>query len=393
MKGPVTIRKVIGKVHLWLGLGSGLVVFIVAITGCVYAFQKEIQDLTQPFRFVEKQSAGFLPPSVLKAEAEKHLPDKHMHAIQYFGPERAAMVIYYSGNPAYYYLIYINPYTAEVLEVRDMDNDFFAFVLKGHFYLWLPPQIGKPVVASSTLVFVCLLISGLILWWPRRKKDVKQRLTIKWNARWRRVNYDVHSVLGFYAHVIALILALTGLVWGFEWFAQGWYRVAGGEKSLQYAEPLSDTTMANINDVPSIDRVYAEMKKLYPTAEAIEVHIPVGKESVVAANANHGDGTYWQLDYRYFDQYTLKKIAVDHLYGRFQDATVADRIMRMNYDIHTGAILGFAGKLLVFCASLICASLPVTGVYLWLGRRKKRLTERARPAEQFENRREMTLEI
>jgi len=44
----------------------------------------------------------------------------------------------------------------------------------------------------------------------------------------------------------------------------------------------------------------------------------------------------------------------------------------MNYDIHVGAILGLPGKIMAFCASLIAASLPVTGVYIWWGRRHKK---------------------
>ena len=223
------IKKTVGRIHLWLGFTTGLLVFIIAITGCIYAFQKEIQDLTQPFRFVERQSKEFLPPSVLKAAAETRLPDKHIHAVQYLGPDRAAMVIYYNYEPNYYYyLVYVNPYTAEVLKVKDMEADFFQFILNGHFYLWLPPEIGQPVVASATLVFVVMLISGIILWLPRKKKDAKQRFRIKWNARWRRVNYDLHNVLGFYTWTIAMIFSLTGLVWGFQWFAKGLYAVAGG---------------------------------------------------------------------------------------------------------------------------------------------------------------------
>jgi uncharacterized iron-regulated membrane protein len=92
---------------------------------------------------------------------------------------------------------------------------------------------------------------------------------------------------------------------------------------------------------------------------------------VIAANANTDVGTYWKLDYRYFDQYTLKELPVDHIYGRITEADAADKLLRMNYDIHTGAILGLPGKMLAFFASLICASLPVTGFYIWLGRRKK----------------------
>ena len=59
----MTAKKVIGKLHLWLGLASGLIVFIVALTGCLYAFQAEIQDATQPHRFVQAQNKPVLAPS------------------------------------------------------------------------------------------------------------------------------------------------------------------------------------------------------------------------------------------------------------------------------------------------------------------------------------------
>src|SRR5688572_4624294 len=153
-----------------------------------------------------------------------------------------------------------------------------------------------------------MLISGLILWWPKNKKASRQRFSIKWSARWRRKNYDLHNVLGFYSLGIALILALTGLVWGFEWFAKSAHTIAGGEKSLMYEEPLSDSTNFQLASVPAIDRVWDLMRKEYPTAKAIEVHPPETKLSPIAANANPDSDTYWQIDYRYFDQYSLKEL-------------------------------------------------------------------------------------
>lgn len=368
----MTLKKTIGKIHLWLGLTSGLVVFIIAITGCIYAFQVEIQNLTQPYRFVEQENKAVLPPSQLKAIAEKELPQKKIHAVLYAGKGEAAEAIFYNFEPDYYYyLVYLNPYSGEVLKVKDMDKDFFRIILMGHYYLWLPPAIGQPIAATATLIFVVMLITGLVLWWPRSNGAARQRFSVKWNARWRRTNYDLHNVLGFYALSVALILALTGLVWGFQWFAQAYYKTAGGEKSLVYYEPVSDTTAEVQEGSPAIDRVWDFMKEEYPTAEAIEVHIPATDTSAIAANANPDGDTYWQTDYRYFDQYTLEELPVDHIYGRFPEAAAADKLLRMNYDIHVGAILGLPGKILMFFASLICASLPVTGFYIWWGRRKK----------------------
>jgi uncharacterized iron-regulated membrane protein len=368
----MSIKKTLRKVHLWLGLASGVIVFIIAITGCLYAFQVEIQDAIEDFRFVEKQDREFQPPSVLIDAAQKKLDGKELHAVLYNGPTRAATVIYYSFDPEYYYLVYVNPYSAEVLKVKDMEQDFFHIVLDGHFYLWLPPSIGQPVVASATLVFVAMLITGLVLWWPKKQKEVKQRFSVKWSARWRRINYDLHNVLGFYASAIALVLALTGLVWGFQWFANGVYRISGGEKNLTYSEPTSDTTHTYQGQEPAIDRVFALMQKQYPEAETLEVHTISNNASTIGANANPDIKTFWKIDYRYFDQHSLKEVSVDHIYGRFPEAKAADKLIRMNYDIHTGAIFGLAGKFLMFFASLIIASLPVTGTCIWWGRRNKK---------------------
>ena len=101
------------------------------------------------------------------------------------------------------------------------------------------------------------------------------------------------------------------------------------------------------------------------------MHIPETKAGTIGANANPDAETYWKIDYRYYDQYTMKELPVEHVYGRFPEAKAADKLFRMNYDIHTGAILGLPGKFLAFFAGLICASLPVTGVCIWWGRKNK----------------------
>jgi uncharacterized iron-regulated membrane protein len=376
----MTFKKIIGKIHLWLGLSTGLVVFIIAITGCLYAFQAEIQDATQSYRFVEPQSANYLPPSVLKGIAEKELPDKHLHAVEYGLPGKAAQVYFYHFEPSYYYSVYLNPYTGKVLKVKDMDADFFRIVLMGHYYLWLPPAIGQPLVASATLIFAIMLVSGIVLWWPKNKAAAKQRFWLRWKdgLKWKRKNYDLHNVLGFYSSWFAIVVTLTGLVWGFQWVARGVHWGLGGEKSLLYEEPVSikSTSPALLSDqTPAIDRVWALLHKEHPDAQRLEVHVPESDTSVIAANVNPEADTFWKTDYRYFDQYSLKELPVDHVYGRFKDARLADKGIRMNYDIHVGSIFGLPGKILAFLISLTVASLPVTGTLIWWGRRKKTLAK------------------
>jgi uncharacterized iron-regulated membrane protein len=365
-------KKIIRQIHLWLGLITGSIVFIVAITGCLYAFQAEISNYVEDYRFVAPQEQEFLPPSVLKEVGQKILPHKHIHAIQYKSKGEAAEVIFYNEDPLYYDICYINPYNGGIQKTVNEFTGFFRFILRGHFYLWLPDEIGQTVIAWATLLFIIMIISGFILWYPKNRKAAQQRFWFRWKdgMKWKRKNYDLHNITGFYTLSIALLFAITGLVWGFPWFAYGYYKIMGGEKEMLYSEPTSlQTTDMPVSD--PLDKVWNYMQIEYPNASSIEVHPIENSNSPIAANANMGDGTYWQTDYRYFNQYTLEELDVTNIYGRTKDSKIADNLLRMNYDIHTGAILGFAGKVFAFLISLLIASLPVTGFLIWWGRKNK----------------------
>jgi len=370
----MTFKKTVGVVHLWLGLSSGIIVFIVAITGCLYAFQEEIQNLTEDYRFVIEQQSPFLPPSKLLPIAQEQLPGKTLHALKYNTKTDAVEAIFFHYEPSYYYTSYLNPYTGKVIKTVNNEEGFFHFILDGHFYLWLPDAIGQVVVASATLLFLLLIISGFILWYPKNKNAAKQRFSFKWKKgmKWKRKNYDLHNITGFYVLIIAFIFAVTGLVWGFQWFAYSYYTIMGGEKSLIYEEPTSKINSLNPKVENPLDFVYQKMVHDYPTAESIEVHPPETPTAAIAANANDNKATYGTMDYRYFDQFTLKEIEVNHIWGRLKNDTTADKLLKLNYDIHTGGVFGLAGKIFAFLISLLIASLPVTGTLIWWGRHKKK---------------------
>lgn len=369
----MTLKKVIHQIHLWLGLLSGLLVLFMGITGCILAFQREIESATQPYLFVEQKNKPQLPPSELKAIADAQLPGKHAHSVSY-EKGKASKVVYFSFAPEYYFMVFLDPYSGEVLKVKNMNQDFFRIIILGHYYLWLPPHIGQPIVASATLVFVILLVTGLVLWWPKNKAARKQRFSIKWNASWKRTNYDLHNVLGFYTTWVVIFIAVTGLIMGFQWFSKSVYWVtSGGEQLTEFYEPVSDTTKLKPNtSTPAIDLIWLQMQQEHKlVGGSLEVHVPEGQKASIETAVNPDTDTYWKTDYRYFDQHTLREIPVSHMYGRFADTSAAEKIMRMNYDIHVGAIGGLAGKVIAFFASLLAASMPVTGFLIWRGKRKK----------------------
>lgn len=371
--GKSILKRIVGWLHLWLGLASGAIVLFLGITGCILAFEQEIRSVTQPYLYVEQQNKPYLPPSQLKDAAEKYLDGKKAVGIEYPANNKSAVVSYWDEEENYK-VVYVNPYTAEVLKAKNMKSDFFRVVLDGHFYLWLPPQIGQPIVASATLIFVVMMITGLILWWPKNKAARKQRFSVKFNAKWRRVNYDLHNVLGFYMTWVCIFIALTGLVWGFEWFAKSVYFVTSAGKTLPpHEHPVSDTTAIASLKTNAGDHVYSLMAAKAQTGESFGVYYPATNADAIEGFVNHRPGTYYNADYYHYDQYTLQELPATGVYaGSFKEAGLADKIARMNYDIHVGAVLGLTGKVLAFLGSLICASLPVTGFLVWRGRKKKK---------------------
>lgn len=275
--------------------------------------------------------------------------------------------------------VYMNPYTGEVLHVKSVSRtdspDFFRFILNGHRALWLPYDIGRPIVGVAVLIFVFLLLSGLVLWWPTKWiKSIRDKsFKIKWSASFKRVNYDMHNVLGFYSMIVLLIISLTGLVWSFGWFSKSLYWVTSGGTPLSdnREAPKSDTTNIKAFSVTTVDKVLLNLSKENPQAAGIMVSIPEKPSGAIGAFVYKKKNTYYNMDRYSFDQQTLKEISIKTPFsGKYEEANVPDKIRRMNYDIHVGSVLGLTGKIIAFLASLISASLPITGFLIWWGKQK-----------------------
>ncbi|MGQ1947596.1 PepSY-associated TM helix domain-containing protein [Geofilum sp. OHC36d9] len=362
------------KLHLILGLLSGIIVFIMTITGALYTFKTEIESITQAYKKVSVENRSFIPPSQALEIGEKANPGVAIHGVIYRDSIDALEVVYYQANPLYYGASYLNPYSGEVIKTVNFINTFFGFVLRGHTSLWLPSKIGKPIVAIASIIFLLMIITGLFLWWPRKTSTGNFTFTKGASSSLKKM--EMHKIVGFYAGWIGLILVLTGMTWLFDGFDKITYKAMGGKKEVSYSVPKSDlsTRKDKMLHQASIDILYNRIKTLNPALHFIEIHAVKDSSSSVLVELNRDPTTHWKMDYLFFDQYTLAPIKPKHIYGSFEDAQIPDKIKRMYYDIHTGSIGGIFGKIIVFLGSLFCASLPVTGFLMWWKRKKEKRT-------------------
>jgi uncharacterized iron-regulated membrane protein len=377
-----TFRKINNWLHLWLGLASGIIVFIVCVTGCIWVFNEEITGLMEPETHIERQDKPVIMPSQLMKIGNTLYPDVKVSYANYQQGRAINLGLGERRGPNI--TLKINPYTGEVIskEVHKKgETNFFRWVLNGHRFLWMPFEIGRPVVNYGTLVFVVLLITGLVWWYPKKwtKSTRDKSFKIKWDGSFKRVNLDLHNVLGFYSLLFLLAIAMTGMVYGIKWYSEGLYWVTSGGDSLpgRDREANSDSLMAHKFYTPqqAIDKAWTTVIAKHPKSEGFYYSFPdtAKAKSAIFVTIYPNSGQFYNNQSYSFDQHTLKELPRDKVYGAACDgAPFGTKLRKMNYDIHVGSILGFPGKVLAFLSSLIGASLPVTGFLVWWGKRNKK---------------------
>lgn len=359
-------KKIIRKLHLWLGLGSGLVVFIVSVTGCIYVFEEEINLLLQAGvrKNVTVQNLPIISVDSIQSIIRSNFKGEilNMNATIYPEGDRA-IISWVRDMDRKYTAFVLNPYDGTVINEYPYSVNFWAIVLGIHTSL-LIPEIGAEIVAISTIIFVVMLITGLILWMPASKKGYKQRFTIKWGASPKRLNYDLHNGLGFYMSWIAIFVAITGLVMSYKWVESGISWIADTAFTNTSVIQSSDnglsqgTFEATFQHLVSQNPDALEFYVVYPSEKSPNYH--------VTCKTKKGKG------YNRHDNYEISPADGEVISSNpWVNKKSSEKISAANYNIHVGAILGLPGKILAFFASLVAASLPVTGFLVWRGRKKQ----------------------
>ncbi|MDT3401338.1 PepSY-associated TM helix domain-containing protein [Mucilaginibacter terrae] len=375
-------RKVSEWLHLWLGLISGIIVFVVCLTGGLWVFRYEVFYFTEKYQRLEEKQRAFLQPSVLEKQGKNYLnAHKDTGSVLMnitYGKGKSAILTFHLPAEKFA-MLYLDPYTGHVVFDKREPSPaemFFIVVRAGHRFLWLPQKIGSPIVGSGCIIFLVILTTGLIWWWPKRwtKKTRDKSFKVKWDAKWKRLNIDLHNVLGFYSLLFVLLLTVTGITFSFHWFADGLYKTLTWQTHERLGEggPHSDTLLAvksvlhNKNDL-----VWQDMQQKHPDYSRVMINMPENTKGAYHATAFFGDGTliYNRAQY-YYDQFSLKRIYLNTQDERsYDELSFGEKVYRMDFDIHTGQILGLPTKILAFIACIIGASLPVTGTIIWYNRK------------------------
>ena len=377
-----TFRKVSEWLHLWLGLISGIVVFIVCFTGGIWVWRYEVWRVTEKHQYIEVQQKPYLKPSVLAAKSKEYfkihnITNDTLTSLKYWEPGRSVELSFALPDKQHAD-IYLDPYTGKILKderERSAADNFFIFVRAGHRFFWLPQKIGSPLVGSACIIFVITLITGLIWWYPSKwtKKSVQNAFTVKWGAKWKRLNIDIHSVIGFYSVLFVLALTISGIFFTFDWFQRASYKTLTWKTlSEEHVDPKSDTTVTTAKFAHPEDVIWNKLVRKYDGQfGSISISIPNGPSEAYESTVYFGDGTLlYNRVTNFFDQKTLRELPpVMQQDKPYDNLAIGEKVYRMTFDIHTGQILGLPTKILAFFACMIGASMPITGFIIWYNRK------------------------
>lgn len=394
------MRKIFRNLHLWLSIPFGLLITLICFSGAALVFEKEVMELChRDLYFVKKVEAAPLPMEQLVARVAATLPD----SISVTGvnissdPERTYQVTLSKPRRA---SMYVDQYTGEVTGKYER-APFFGVMFRMH--RWMLDSMkpdggifwGKIIVGTSTLMFVFVLISGVVVWWPRTRKALKNSLKIVVNKGWCRFWYDLHVAGGMYTLIFLLALSLTGLTWSFQWYRTGFYKVFGVEvqPGMGHGNAAANATARSgkpegkpegregrggrpegrggraearsehrHSPYANWERVYEQLAQANPGYRQISVSD--GSASVANNRFGNTRGT---------DRYKFNprngEITETVLYSDLENS---GKIRGWIYSVHVGSWGGMLTRILTFIAALIGASLPLTGYYLWIRKKVKR---------------------
>ncbi|NQX41131.1 Uncharacterized iron-regulated membrane protein [Pedobacter steynii] len=354
-------KNAVRQIHLWLGLGTGLVVFIISVTGCLYVFEEEIRDATQKeYKYVLVEQKPFVGLDQVIRNFEQLAPKEKITLIRITESEPNATVAVSTKKKRVYYF---NPYDGQL--VNKGGADWLSVVLDIHMTLLLG-ETGKFIQRWSVVIFVFMLLTGLVLWFPNQMRLLRQSLSIKWKGSFKRVNYDLHNVLGFYASGILIVVSLSGLYFAFKEVKTGVSFFTGSKLSEGRKE----------KDVPQKENHGPLAVRYNQMYQSILLQYPGVTSSSISVRKNGEIRLRTMYPYRwarnqnsfFFDE-TSGQLLRSKLYKDFNNA---DFYEATNYNLHTGQLFGWFGKIIACIASLISASLPVTGFVIWWKKRKKK---------------------
>jgi uncharacterized iron-regulated membrane protein len=388
------LRKAFFQVHLWAGLLLALYVIAIGISGSILVFKEELMPKPHVFNFHVDYNActidqllhatdvanaklpgmqAFLascptPANSLFTVTVREQPKRQQGAFQQRGGAGA-------GRPKLKQrTIYVHPITGLVVGDADREASWLEWVEQLHVNLLLGRN-GRVWNGIGASILLVITLSGIVLWWPGIQNWTRG-LKLDFRKSWKRINFDLHNVLGFWTLFFTLTWALTGMY--FTWPKIFTTPVEKFSPIVSAAYPALQMKAAQQRppapDVPlDVRSMIGQAQQESPEGHLEGIFYGTGPKPMFTVYlARRILGDYSNTDFVYLDQRSGRLLYTWH---RGENKTVGDWFVWLVAPLHFGTSWGQAFKAIWALLGLALPTLTITGILMywnrWLSKRWK----------------------
>lgn len=362
-------RTIIRKIHLCIGLSLGLFFSFLGLTGGLLVFEHEIDEWLNPKLLLSAENKDRPDLDKVLAAAVNY---NRSFKVQRLETPRSDTGVYLvrgihtvnsESRPV---TIYVDPRTLMATGSRVWGEYPMSFIYKLHYTLLMGNQ-GSTVVGIAGVLLLFMVITGVILWWPKKGKW-KQAIGVKWRAKRIRVIWDLHRSLGFFFSFLLAVVTISGIYMIFPVYVK---------PMISWVSPITQASIglkSNPNHgLPTISPEQASYiaGSTFPNLELKRIYFPEGEEGVYRVvkrerNSVIKSSGYFQV---WIEQYNGKVLATrspDNFSG-------GDYFSALQFPLHNGEAFGLPGRLMILITSLMPTVLLTTGFLIWKRKRTQNL--------------------
>ncbi|HNR23383.1 MAG TPA: PepSY-associated TM helix domain-containing protein [Steroidobacteraceae bacterium] len=358
-------RAALLKLHRWVGLTVGVLLFVQGLTGTLLVFREEIEHLLYP-ELVVTPAATAVPVQQLVDTVRAATPDATLQRIR-FAEGAAAALFVMGGEDDRPRLVAVDPWRGEILRQGGYARWPTELLFRVHDEL-LSGRTGEIIVSIEGIALAFLVIAGFILWWPGRRRLRSGFRVITGQGADRAVR-TTHRALGGAIAVVLLMSGLTGALLIHRATLQSVLPMVPRPKFVvpeQAGQPLM-----------AIDTLLSRARSEHGPLPLRELRFSGSKGQVIAYYFQDPSSLRPNATRQYFyNAYDGSEL------GRYEPAKLP--LLNTAYDwlytIHTGRAARAPGRVLVLTGGLSLVFFVTSGAWLWLSARQQRHARRMKAA-------------
>jgi uncharacterized iron-regulated membrane protein len=357
------LRRVLFQIHLWAGVGVGLYLAAMGITGAILVFHEELEHALHHELLQVADAAG--PQASVREvmrSAREAYPELPAVALYMPTEDRQTFLAYIKQGDRNRYA-YFHPVSAKFLGDTHPDNSPVRWLQDFHFNL-LSGKTGRAVNGVGGFLLFVLCVSGMVIWWPG-VKTYARALWVDFRRTWKRAVWELHGATGFWALAVLSMWAITGMYFGFAIPAR---KLIDSASRLSFIEaPVSDSSTRGQKALRDIEPFIAQARELSPYARFSGFQLPAGSRGVfLVFMAREKAGDNRSTDYLYFDQYSGRLLLK---WQRGISASWGDTVVSWIVPLHFGTFGGLPVKILWSILGVTPLLLFVSGAVMWWNRK------------------------